>query len=65
MTPSSRSTNQGAVAGMYLISCIVLGTLVGLGVGALVELAFPLALLGLFAGAVLGFLFVRSRFRHL
>jgi 4-hydroxybenzoate polyprenyltransferase len=62
---SDRPTNRGAVAGSLIIASIVLCALIGLGLGALVGAAAPLAIAGVFAGLVLGFVIVYQRFKDL
>ena len=65
-TPSSdRPTNRGAVAGSYIVASIALCALIGLGLGALVGAPAPLAIAGVFAGLVLGFVLVYQRFKDL
>lgn len=48
-----------------LLATVLLCTGAGLGVGALVGLAVPLALAGLFLGSVAGFALVYARFRDI
>lgn len=68
----SRSSEQGrrpsgspATAGMLLVASIVSLGAVGLGLGALVGLPIPLALVGVFVGLGVGFALVYSRFRDI
>ena len=49
---------------MLVASIVVCGGL-GLGVGALVGLSVPFALTGLFAGLVVGFALVYTRFKDI
>ena len=58
-------TMRGAVAGSLLVATIVTCAAVGFGVGALVGLAVPLGLVGLFAGVALGIVLVIRRFGDL
>jgi hypothetical protein len=62
---TDRPTNRGAVAGSVLVTCIVLGTLIGLGLGTLVGAPALLAIAGVFVGLVLGFVLVYQRFKDL
>lgn len=48
-----------------LVASIVLCTLIGLGLGALVGAAALLAITGVFAGLILGFVLVYQRFKDL
>lgn len=57
--------NRGAVAGTLIVATIVLCALVGLGVGALVGLAAPLGIAGVFIGVALGIVLVIKRFGDL
>jgi hypothetical protein len=50
-------------AGALIISALVLCTLAGLGLGALIGVAGPLAALGAAAGLPLGFWLVYRRYR--
>jgi hypothetical protein len=50
---------------MQLIGAMVACAAAGFGLGALVGLAVPFGLAGLFAGLVVGFLLVYARFRRL
>ena len=58
-------TMRGAVAGSLLLAAIVLCAAIGFGVGALVGLAVPLGLAGLFVGVAAGIMLVARRFRDL
>jgi hypothetical protein len=60
-----RSTADPRMAGFLLVATIVALTGVGLGIGALLSLPVPFALGGLFAGLVLGFVLVYSRFKDI
>jgi hypothetical protein len=57
--------NAGAVAGLMLVSTILLCAGAGFGLGALVGLAVPLGVGGVFVGAVAGFAVVHARFKDL
>jgi hypothetical protein len=48
-----------------MIGAMLVCAAVGLGLGSLFGAAVPLALAGLFAGLVVGFLLVYSRYRRL
>jgi hypothetical protein len=50
---------------MLLIAAIVACALAGAGLGALVGLAVPLGLIGVFAGAVVGVALVHARCRRI
>jgi len=52
-------------AGFVMIATMVACAAAGLGLGALFDLAVPLGLTGLFAGLVVGFLLVYSRYRRI
>ena len=60
-----RPSASPATAGMLLVASIVSLGAVGLGLGALVGLPIPLALVGVFAGLGVGFALVYSRFRDI
>jgi 4-hydroxybenzoate polyprenyltransferase len=62
---SDRPTNRGAVAGSLLVATIILCTLVGLGLGALIGASAPMAIAGVFIGLVLGFVLVYQRFKDI
>lgn len=63
--PRRQSTMRGLAAGTLLLSGIVLGALVGLGIGALVGAAAPLLGVGVLLGFVAGIAAVIVRFRDL
>ncbi len=52
-------------AGVTLVATAILCGATGLGLGALVGLPVPFALVGLFAGLALGFALVYSRFKDI
>lgn len=52
-------------AGFLLVASIIALGGAGLGLGALLGAPVPLALVGLFAGLVVGFLVVHSRFKDI
>jgi hypothetical protein len=56
---------DAATAGWLLIGAMVACAAVGFGLGSLLGLAVPLGLAGLFAGLVVGFLLVYSRYRRI
>lgn len=56
---------RGAVAGSVLLAAMLGCAAVGLGLGALVGVAVPLGLAGLFAGVIAGMLLVARRFGDL
>jgi hypothetical protein len=66
MTKRPQTGGSGpAGAGALLISAILACAAVGLGLGALVGLAAPLAIAGGFIGVGVGFSLVYRRFRDL
>ena len=69
MTSSRRPAGTGGrdpiIAGSLIIASIILCAAIGFGVGALVGLAAPLGIVGLFAGVVVGIALVITRFRDL
>ena len=56
---------DAATAGFTLIAMMLAFAATGFGLGSLVGLAVPLGLVGLFAGLVVGFLLVYSRYRRI
>jgi len=60
-----RSGRETAAAGTLLVGTILLCALVGLGVGALVGAAAPMAIVGGGIGLAAGFWLVYSRFRDI
>jgi Putative F0F1-ATPase subunit Ca2+/Mg2+ transporter len=56
---------DAATAGFVLIASMATCAAVGFGLGSLFGLAVPLGLVGLFAGLVVGFFLVYSRYRRL
>ena len=65
MSPRRRPTANPAVAGSLIVATIVLCAGFGFGLGALVGLAVPLGIVGLFAGVAAGLALVITRFRDL
>jgi len=63
MTDPSRPSPAGA--GLTLVATMLLCGAVGLGAGALFDLAVPLGIAGLFIGIAAGFALVYSRFRDI
>jgi hypothetical protein len=61
--PSTRA--DAATAGFTLIGAMLACAAAGFGVGSLIGLAVPLGLVGFFAGLVVGFFLVYSRFRRI
>lgn len=59
-----RRTDPAAAGALLVASVLLLGGL-GLGLGSLVGASVPVGLAGFFAGLVIGFLLVRSRFRDI
>jgi hypothetical protein len=53
------------IAGSLIVASIILCAAIGFGAGALVGLAAPLAIAGLFVGVVVGIALVITRFRDL
>ena len=56
---------DAATAGFVLIATMLTCAAAGLGLGSLIGLAVPLGLVGLFAGLVVGFFLVYSRYRRI
>jgi hypothetical protein len=56
---------DAATAGFTLIGSMLTCAAAGFGVGSLFGLAVPLGLAGLFAGLVVGFFLVYSRYRRI
>jgi hypothetical protein len=56
---------DAATAGFSLIGSMLACGAAGLGVGSLFGLAVPLGLAGLFAGLMVGFFLVYSRYRRI
>jgi hypothetical protein len=63
--PRRPAGTSPAVAGSLIIASIILCAAIGFGAGALVGLAAPLAIAGLFVGVVVGIALVITRFRDL
>jgi len=63
--PPDKPTMRGAVAGSLLLATIVLCAAVGFGVGAVVGLAVPLGIAGVFVGVIAGIAVVARRFSDL
>jgi hypothetical protein len=55
---------EAATAGMQVIVAMLIGGAAGWGLGALLDLAIPLGLAGLFAGLFAGLGLVYARFRR-
>jgi len=53
-----------ASAGIMLLATLVSCAAIGFGIGALVGLAVPLGLVGLFVGLIAGFALVYTRFKN-
>jgi hypothetical protein len=62
---SDRRRTDPAAAGALLLASILTCGGIGLGIGALLGISAPLALTGLFAGLVVGFALVYTRFRDI
>jgi hypothetical protein len=60
----SDQRSDPASAGIMLLVTLVLCAGAGFGIGALVGLAVPLGLVGLFAGLIAGFALVYTRFKN-
>jgi hypothetical protein len=56
---------DAAAAGFLLIATMLACAAIGLGLGSLIGLAIPVGLVGLFAGLVVGFFLVYSRYRRI
>jgi hypothetical protein len=63
LRPPTRT--DAATAGWLLIGAMLACAAAGFGLGSLFGLAVPLGLAGLFAGLVVGFLLVYSRYRRI
>src|SRR4051794_27722505 len=63
--PQSHSRMNPIAAGSLIVATIILCAGIGFGLGALVGLAVPLGILGLFAGVAAGLALVITRFRDL
>jgi hypothetical protein len=61
MTEPSR--NPAAVAGLMLVTVILLCAGAGIGIGALVDMPTALGIAGGFVGVALGFALVYARFK--
>jgi hypothetical protein len=64
-TTTMHSTRDAGIAGFLLLSTALLCGAIGLGIGALVGAAMPLAVVGVFIGFGLGFRLVYARYRDL
>jgi hypothetical protein len=62
---SDRRRTDPAAAGALLLASILTCGGIGLGIGAVVGLSVPFALTGLFAGLVVGFALVYTRFKDI
>ena len=56
---------DAATAGLQLVVCMLVLAAAGFGIGSLVGLAVPLALIGLFAGVFVGLALVHARYRRI
>ena len=65
MTPRPPTGSDAATAGWLLIGVMVTCAAAGFGLGSLFGLAVPLGLAGFFAGLVVGFFLVYSRYRRI
>jgi hypothetical protein len=65
MNQRSPTGADAAAAGFMLIVTMLICAAAGAGLGSLFGLAVPLGLAGLFAGLVVGFLLVYSRYRRI
>lgn len=65
MTDDPPTRADAATAGGLLVGAMVGCAAAGFGLGSLVGLAIPVGLVGLFAGAAVGFALVYARFRRL
>jgi hypothetical protein len=59
------STRDAGLAGLMIVSSAVLCAGIGLGLGALIGVPMPLAVVGVFVGFGLGFRLVYARYRDL
>jgi hypothetical protein len=57
--------NRGAIAGMLIVSSIILCAGIGVGIGSLIGATALLAIAGVFVGLVVGLGLVHARFRDL
>ena len=65
MNQRPRTRADAATAGFSLIGSMLACGAAGLGVGSLFGIAVPLGIAGLFAGLVVGFFLVYSRYRRI
>jgi hypothetical protein len=63
--PRRPAGTSPVVAGSLIVATIVLCAAIGFGLGALIGLAVPLGIAGVFAGVVGGLALVITRFRDL
>lgn len=63
--PTRRTPGAGAVAGSYILGCLVAGIVLGAGLGSLIGALGPAIVVGVFAGFFGGLALVHSRFRSL
>jgi hypothetical protein len=63
--PRRPAGTSPVVAGSTIVASIILCAGIGFGLGALVGLAVPLGIAGLFAGVATGIALVITRFRDL
>jgi hypothetical protein len=59
------STRDAGIAGIMIVSTALLCAAIGLGLGALIDAAMPLAVVGVFIGFGVGFKLVYARFKDL
>jgi hypothetical protein len=59
------STRDAGIAGIMIVSSALFCAAIGLGLGALIGAAMPLAVVGVFIGFGLGFKLVYARFKDL
>ena len=64
-SPRRPAGTDPVVAGSLIVASIILCAAIGFGIGALIGLAVPLGIVGLFAGVVVGIVLVITRFRDL
>ena len=65
MTERPGGRPDAAAAGGLLLGAMIACAVAGFGLGSLVNLAVPAGLVGLFAGLVVGFALVYSRYRRI
>jgi hypothetical protein len=62
---TERPRSDPAAAGVMLVVTMLLCAAIGFGAGAIVGLAVPLGIAGLFLGLVAGFALVYARFKDI